>query len=103
MAELRIGILGSGYMGRTHAECITRHMTRAKLIAVAGGRTMGDVQLGYIHDLASGDEWWALQGQGAFFNQRDGSERRLVGAHARGRPRVVGRRTAGATGRSTLG
>ena len=38
MAELRIGILGSGYMGRTHAECITRHVTRARLVAVAGGR-----------------------------------------------------------------
>ncbi len=37
-------------------------------IAVAGGRTMGDVQVGYIHDLASGDEWWALRGQGAFLN-----------------------------------
>lgn len=38
MAELRIGILGSGYMGRTHAECITKHVTRARLVAVAGGR-----------------------------------------------------------------
>lgn len=38
MAELRIAILGSGYMGRTHAECITKHVRRAKLVAVAGGR-----------------------------------------------------------------
>src|SRR3569833_3314920 len=38
LAELRIGILGSGYMGRTHAECITKHMTRSRLVAVAGGR-----------------------------------------------------------------
>ena len=37
MAELRIAILGSGYMGRTHAECITKHMTRVKLAAVSGG------------------------------------------------------------------
>ena len=37
-------------------------------IAVAGGRTMGDVQLGYVLDLPTGDEWWALQGQGAFLN-----------------------------------
>jgi myo-inositol-1(or 4)-monophosphatase len=37
-------------------------------IAVAGGRTMGDVQVGYIHDLVYGDEWWALRGQGAFLN-----------------------------------
>ena len=35
---LRLGILGSGYMGRTHAECITKHVRRGKLVAVAGGR-----------------------------------------------------------------
>lgn len=38
MGELRIGILGSGYMGRTHAECITKHVTRARLVAISGGR-----------------------------------------------------------------
>jgi UDP-N-acetyl-2-amino-2-deoxyglucuronate dehydrogenase len=38
MAELRLAILGSGYMGRTHAECITKHVSRASLVAVAGGR-----------------------------------------------------------------
>ncbi len=38
MAELRLAILGSGYMGRTHAECITKHVHRARLIAIAGGR-----------------------------------------------------------------
>jgi myo-inositol-1(or 4)-monophosphatase len=37
-------------------------------IAVAGGPTMGDVQLGYVLDLPTGEEWWALQGQGAFLN-----------------------------------
>lgn len=37
MTELRLGILGSGYMGRTHAECITRYVTRARLVAIAGG------------------------------------------------------------------
>ncbi len=37
MTELRIGILGSGYMGRTHAECLTKHVTRARLVAIAGG------------------------------------------------------------------
>lgn len=37
MAELRIALLGSGYMGRTYAECITRYNTRARLAAVAGG------------------------------------------------------------------
>ncbi|RYE10735.1 MAG: Gfo/Idh/MocA family oxidoreductase [Hyphomicrobiales bacterium] len=38
MAELRLAILGSGYMGRTHAECITKHVTRTRLVAIAGGR-----------------------------------------------------------------
>jgi myo-inositol-1(or 4)-monophosphatase len=39
-------------------------------IAVAGGRTMGDVEVGYVHELTFGDEWWALRGQGAFLNGR---------------------------------
>lgn len=38
MEELRIAILGSGYMGRTYAECITKFNNRGKLVAVAGGR-----------------------------------------------------------------
>jgi predicted dehydrogenase len=38
VAELRIAIVGSGYMGRTHAECISRHVSRARLVAIAGGR-----------------------------------------------------------------
>ncbi len=38
MAELRIAILGSGYMGRTYAACLTQHNRRAQLVAVAGGR-----------------------------------------------------------------
>ena len=37
MPELGIAILGSGYMGRTHAECIARHLTRARLAAISGG------------------------------------------------------------------
>jgi predicted dehydrogenase len=37
MASLRIGILGSGYMGATYAECIARHNQRATLVAIAGG------------------------------------------------------------------
>jgi predicted dehydrogenase len=35
--ELRIGILGSGYMGKTYAECLSRYNTRSKLVAVFGG------------------------------------------------------------------
>jgi predicted dehydrogenase len=36
MATLRYGILGSGFMGRTHAEAI-KHLPNAALVAVAGG------------------------------------------------------------------
>ena len=37
MTELRIALLGSGYMGRTYAECIAKHNTRARLAAISGG------------------------------------------------------------------
>lgn len=37
MQELRYAILGSGYMGRTYAQCITKHNTRCRLVAVSGG------------------------------------------------------------------
>lgn len=37
MTDLRIALLGSGYMGRTYAECISKHNTRAKLAAISGG------------------------------------------------------------------
>jgi predicted dehydrogenase len=35
--ELGLGILGSGYMGRTYAECVARYNSGARLLAVAGG------------------------------------------------------------------
>ncbi|HET6320264.1 MAG TPA: Gfo/Idh/MocA family oxidoreductase [Chloroflexota bacterium] len=37
MGELGIGIIGSGYMGRTYAECVSHYNTGARLVAVAGG------------------------------------------------------------------
>lgn len=37
MSELRMAILGSGYMGRSYAECISRHVARARLAAISGG------------------------------------------------------------------
>src|SRR6185436_17735530 len=37
MTELRIAILGSGYMGRTYAECLTKFNTRVRLTAISGG------------------------------------------------------------------
>jgi predicted dehydrogenase len=36
-SEQGIGIIASGYMGRTYAECVSRYVTGARLIAVAGG------------------------------------------------------------------
>jgi predicted dehydrogenase len=35
--EIGIGIVGSGYMGRTYAECVERYNTGARLVAIAGG------------------------------------------------------------------
>ena len=37
-------------------------------LAVAGGDTMGDVTLGYVLDLATGEEWWAERACGAYLN-----------------------------------
>jgi len=35
--KLRIGILGSGYMGSTYAECLTKYNSHCQLIAISGG------------------------------------------------------------------
>jgi predicted dehydrogenase len=35
--DINIGILGSGRMGRTYAECLTQHTRGARLIAIGGG------------------------------------------------------------------
>ena len=35
--SLGIGVIGSGYMGRTYAECVARHNSGVRLVAVAGG------------------------------------------------------------------
>ena len=37
MNVVRIGIIGSGFMGRTNAETVTRYLENAQLVAVAGG------------------------------------------------------------------
>lgn len=37
MAELGIGMLGSGYMGMTYAEGIVKYNTRGRLVAISGG------------------------------------------------------------------
>ena len=35
-------------------------------IAVADGLTMADVQYGYVYDFGTGEEWWAVRGDGAY-------------------------------------
>ncbi len=37
MNIVRVGIIGSGFMGRTSAETVSRYLQRAKLVAIAGG------------------------------------------------------------------
>src|SRR6185436_17276080 len=37
MDEIRIGVIGSGFMGRTNAETITRYLKGTKLAGIAGG------------------------------------------------------------------
>jgi myo-inositol-1(or 4)-monophosphatase len=37
-------------------------------IAVANGRTMDDVEFGFVYDFGSGEEWTATRGEGAFLN-----------------------------------
>jgi myo-inositol-1(or 4)-monophosphatase len=37
-------------------------------LAVASGPTMGDIELGYVYDFGSGEEWTARRGQGAFLD-----------------------------------
>jgi UDP-N-acetyl-2-amino-2-deoxyglucuronate dehydrogenase len=37
MKNIRLGIIGSGFMGRTNAETATRYLKNAELIAIAGG------------------------------------------------------------------
>jgi phthalate 4,5-cis-dihydrodiol dehydrogenase len=37
MDDIRIGVIGSGFMGRTNAETITRYLKGARLAAIAGG------------------------------------------------------------------
>jgi myo-inositol-1(or 4)-monophosphatase len=35
-------------------------------VAVAGGRTMGDVEFAFVHDFGTSEEWWARRGAGAW-------------------------------------
>ena len=68
-------------------------------IAIAGGPTMGEVDLGYVLDLGHGEEWSARKGRGSFLDGerlRDrGREARLdvIGIEA-AHPRLVARHAA---------
>lgn len=37
MNEVRIGLIGSGFMGKTSAETVSHYLSNAKLVAIAGG------------------------------------------------------------------
>ena len=41
---------------------------QALSLAVASGSTMADVEFGYVNELGTGEEWWAVRGGGAFLN-----------------------------------
>ena len=47
-------------------------------LAVAGGDTMADVAFGFVADLSCDDEWWAVDGEGAYL----GGERLELAADA---------------------
>jgi predicted dehydrogenase len=55
MGKLRYGILGSGFMGRTHAEAL-RHVEDAELVAVAGGSRAPRLAADYGARLCASDE-----------------------------------------------
>ncbi len=37
MDEIRLGVIGSGFMGRTNAETISKYLNGARLVSIAGG------------------------------------------------------------------
>ncbi len=55
MSKLRYGILGSGFMGRTHAEAI-RNLDQAELVAVASGKRAPKLAADYGAELCQSTE-----------------------------------------------
>ncbi|MDO9356106.1 MAG: inositol monophosphatase family protein [Solirubrobacteraceae bacterium] len=55
------GSLNAGRGGAGH---------HAVSIAIASGPSIADVEVGYILDLSTGQEWWAIAGSGAFLDGR---------------------------------
>src|SRR5215470_15796369 len=48
--EIGVGLIGSGYMGRTYAECVARYNSGAHLVAVAGGTRASGLAADYAVD-----------------------------------------------------
>ena len=56
MHEIRLGIIGSGFMGRTNAETITKYLPGTRLIAVAGGSRASQLAKDYRTERADSVE-----------------------------------------------
>jgi predicted dehydrogenase len=50
MKTVRVGLIGSGFMGRTSAETVSRYLQNAKLVAIAGGSRAGALAADYSVD-----------------------------------------------------
>jgi predicted dehydrogenase len=53
MNDIRLGIIGSGFMGRTNAETITKYLPAGRLIAIAGGSRAPQLAADYGVECAS--------------------------------------------------
>ncbi|NMB55440.1 MAG: Gfo/Idh/MocA family oxidoreductase [Leptolinea sp.] len=57
MEKVRIGIIGAGFMGKTHAEVTSRYCHNARLVAVAGGKRAsalaGEYYVDYVESVDS--------------------------------------------------
>jgi len=51
MDEIRVGIIGSGFMGRTHAEAFAAYTRGARLVAVSGGSRSEELARDYSIDV----------------------------------------------------
>src|SRR6266545_963510 len=56
MDTVGIGMIGSGYMALTYAESLARHMTGARLVAIAGGRRAPSLAAEYEVDVEASVE-----------------------------------------------
>lgn len=52
MKIVRVGLIGSGFMGRTSAETVSRYLQDARLVAIAGGSRAGALAAEYNVDSA---------------------------------------------------